>query len=142
MDSSEASAPLVAAPAPVPVPAASAAGAAKKTSKKKRKAAARAAAAAADGETIDDIFGELKRPKPTAPPPAPAPAPAPPRDRATDAAEDDAWRAGARRPADAGDPSVHRFTDEGLPVYKFYHLGMDQEDGGTPLCPFDCKCCF
>ena len=38
--------------------------------------------------------------------------------------------------------SRNRFTDEGLPVYKFYHLGMDQEDGGTPLCPFDCKCCF
>lgn len=39
-------------------------------------------------------------------------------------------------------PSVHRWTSEGLPVYKYFHLGMKQEDGGTPLCPFDCKCCF
>ena len=39
-------------------------------------------------------------------------------------------------------PSVHRWTAEGLPVYKFFHLGMKQEDGGTALCPFDCKCCF
>mmetsp|Transcript_67917 Transcript_67917/g.153689 ORF Transcript_67917/g.153689 Transcript_67917/m.153689 type:complete len:153 (+) Transcript_67917:293-751(+) len=39
-------------------------------------------------------------------------------------------------------PSVHRFTPEGLPVYKYFHLGMKQDDGGTPNCPFDCKCCY
>jgi hypothetical protein len=39
-------------------------------------------------------------------------------------------------------PSVHRYTPEGLPVYKYFHLGMQQDDGGTALCPFDCKCCF
>ena len=39
-------------------------------------------------------------------------------------------------------PSVHRFTPEGLPVYKYFHLGMRQDDGGTAACPFDCNCCF
>ena len=33
-------------------------------------------------------------------------------------------------------------AEGGLPVYKYFHLGMDQKDGGTPLCPFDCDCCF
>ncbi len=37
---------------------------------------------------------------------------------------------------------VHRYTAEGLPVYKYFHLGMKQDDGGTSLCPFDCDCCF
>lgn len=40
------------------------------------------------------------------------------------------------------DPTVHRFDDAtGLPVYKYYHLKVG-EGGGTPLCPFDCNCCF
>ena len=39
-------------------------------------------------------------------------------------------------------PQVHRYAADGLPVYKYFHLGMDQQDGGTPLCPFDCDCCF
>lgn len=43
---------------------------------------------------------------------------------------------------DFQDPKVHRVAADGLPVYKFFHLGMKQDDGGTPECPFDCKCCF
>jgi len=31
--------------------------------------------------------------------------------------------------------------DSGLPVYKA-HLLKVGEGGGTPLCPFDCACCF
>lgn len=31
--------------------------------------------------------------------------------------------------------------DSGLPVYKA-HLLKVGEGGGTPLCPFDCNCCF
>ena len=27
------------------------------------------------------------------------------------------------------------YAADGLPVYKYFHLGMDQQDGGTPLCP-------
>ena len=37
---------------------------------------------------------------------------------------------------------VHRIDDAtGLPVYKA-HLLKVGEGGGTPLCPFDCNCCF
>ncbi|KAJ1411764.1 hypothetical protein B484DRAFT_455530 [Ochromonadaceae sp. CCMP2298] len=37
---------------------------------------------------------------------------------------------------------VHRICAEsGLPVYKAALLKVG-EGGGTPLCPFDCDCCF
>ena len=37
---------------------------------------------------------------------------------------------------------VHRFDNpSGLNVYKAQHLGLGR-GGGTPLCPFDCSCCF
>jgi hypothetical protein len=37
---------------------------------------------------------------------------------------------------------LHRVDKEtGLPVYKA-HLLRVGEGGGTPLCPFDCNCCF
>jgi hypothetical protein len=40
------------------------------------------------------------------------------------------------------DPPVHRVdAASGLPVYKA-HLLKVGEGGGTPLCPFDCDCCF
>jgi hypothetical protein len=40
------------------------------------------------------------------------------------------------------DPPVHRWDKEsGLPVYKYTALKVG-DGGGTPLCPFDCNCCF
>lgn len=40
------------------------------------------------------------------------------------------------------EPGVHRIDKAtGLPVYKA-HLLKVGEGGGTPLCPFDCNCCF
>lgn len=40
------------------------------------------------------------------------------------------------------DPPVHRIDKEsGLKVYKYAGLKVG-EGGGTPLCPFDCDCCF
>jgi len=37
---------------------------------------------------------------------------------------------------------VHRFDQpSGLNVYKAHHLGLGR-GGDTPLCPFDCSCCF
>ncbi|EJT52095.1 hypothetical protein A1Q1_06633 [Trichosporon asahii var. asahii CBS 2479] len=33
-------------------------------------------------------------------------------------------------------------TEEGYLVFKEAELGIDPEAGGTPLCPFDCECCF
>ena len=116
---------------------------------KKRKAEA-AAAAAADApasstveESVDDIFAALKKEK--RPPKAEKPtAKKPRRDAEAERREDDKWRAG-RPPTPPGrqeNPQVHRYAADGLPVYKYFHLGMDQQDGGTPLCPFDCDCCF
>jgi len=33
-------------------------------------------------------------------------------------------------------------TEEGWAVYKEAELGLNDEGGDTPLCPFDCNCCF
>lgn len=54
--------------------------------------------------------------------------------------DDSAWRAGTSRRCH-DEPKVHRYTEDGLAVYKYYHLGIQQDDGGTPYCPFDCDCC-
>lgn len=43
---------------------------------------------------------------------------------------------------DPQNAKVHRVDrDSGFNVYKAHHLGLGR-GGGTPLCPFDCKCCF
>ena len=121
----------------------------KKAKKRKAEAAAAAAAqsssdpASAAEETVDDIFAALKKEK--RPPKAEKPTTKKPRrDAEAERKEDDKWRAG-RPPTPPGrqeNPQVHRYAADGLPVYKYFHLGMDQQDGGTPLCPFDCDCCF
>ena len=122
----------------------------KKAKKRKAEAAAAAAAqsssdtaSAAAEESVDDIFAALKKTE-KRPPKAEKPKKKAKRDAAADKAEDDKWRAG-RPPTPPGrqeNPQVHRYAADGLPVYKYFHLGMDQQDGGTPLCPFDCDCCF
>ena len=122
----------------------------KKAKKRKAEAAAAAAAqsssdtaSAAAEESVDDIFAALKKEK--RPPKAEkAPTKKPRRDAEAERREDDKWRAG-RPPTPPGrqeNPQVHRYAADGLPVYKYFRLGMDQQDGGTPLCPFDCDCCF
>ncbi|KAL0575987.1 hypothetical protein V5O48_005987 [Marasmius crinis-equi] len=35
-----------------------------------------------------------------------------------------------------------RKTEEGWSVFKEDELGINDEGGDTPLCPFDCQCCF
>ncbi|KAJ7786104.1 hypothetical protein B0H16DRAFT_1489166 [Mycena metata] len=35
-----------------------------------------------------------------------------------------------------------RKTEEGWSIYKEDELGIGDEGGDTPLCPFDCQCCF
>lgn len=47
-------------------------------------------------------------------------------------------------PSNTTEPQVHRWDAEsGLPVYKYYDLGMAKPGSGmSPLCPFDCDCCF
>ena len=119
---------------------------------------------AAPTESVDDIFAALAKPSKTAKKAATKPTKCEPaRRRDDDDAGDDAWRAGGGQTDYYGkqrDPKVHRcvparppppppstpvdrrYTPEGLPIYKYFHLGMQQEDGGTPQCPFDCECCF
>lgn len=44
-----------------------------------------------------------------------------------------------------GDPPSRprKKTADGLTIYKEEELGISKADaGGTPLCPFDCSCCF
>ncbi|EOD09190.1 hypothetical protein EMIHUDRAFT_120743 [Emiliania huxleyi CCMP1516] len=46
------------------------------------------------------------------------------------------------RAVDPQNAKVHRHdSSSGLRVYKAHDLGLGR-GGGTPLCPFDCKCCF
>ncbi|KAJ7597178.1 hypothetical protein C8J56DRAFT_919417 [Mycena floridula] len=35
-----------------------------------------------------------------------------------------------------------RKTEEGWSIYKEDELGIGDTGGDTPLCPFDCECCF
>ncbi|PPQ67348.1 hypothetical protein CVT24_011531 [Panaeolus cyanescens] len=44
--------------------------------------------------------------------------------------------------ADSRGKSTRRQTEEGWLVYKEDELGIKDEGGDTPLCPFDCDCCF
>ncbi|GLJ49048.1 hypothetical protein SUGI_1034740 [Cryptomeria japonica] len=40
-------------------------------------------------------------------------------------------------------PKPRRKTNDGFSVYSADELGFNKKDaGGTPLCPFDCDCCF
>ncbi|GMG99098.1 hypothetical protein Nepgr_000938 [Nepenthes gracilis] len=40
-------------------------------------------------------------------------------------------------------PQPRKRTKDGLSVYTEEELGINRQDaGGTPLCPFDCSCCF
>lgn len=53
-----------------------------------------------------------------------------------------------KKPEDTGDfadpPSRPRkTTEDGLAIYTEDELGINKADAGnTPLCPFDCSCCF
>ncbi|KAH8835199.1 DUF1764-domain-containing protein, partial [Flagelloscypha sp. PMI_526] len=42
--------------------------------------------------------------------------------------------------ADSRGTSSRRTTEEGWSIYKEADLGIDPEQGDTPLCPFDCDC--
>ncbi|KAL1952067.1 hypothetical protein VTO73DRAFT_1216 [Trametes versicolor] len=35
-----------------------------------------------------------------------------------------------------------RKTEEGFSIFKEDELGITDQGGDTPLCPFDCQCCF
>lgn len=111
-----------------------------------------AACSSAESAELDDIFA-------TRPAMVPARAEATATSAATDAPRGSAKRrkkGGGGTHADpvfgeeydldaAIDPQnarVHRYDSaSGLRVFKAHALGLGR-GGGTPLCPFDCKCCF
>ncbi|XP_058097185.1 uncharacterized protein C6G9.01c [Magnolia sinica] len=39
-------------------------------------------------------------------------------------------------------PRPRRKTQDGFTIYSAEELGIGKDSGGTPLCPFDCSCCF
>ena len=45
-------------------------------------------------------------------------------------------------PGGAAREAGRKYTADGLPVYSEAELGISASSGGTPLCPFDCACCF
>ncbi|XP_054819038.1 uncharacterized protein C6G9.01c-like [Prosopis cineraria] len=94
------------------------------------------------GSEIDEIFGGKKRKKPEA--------------EKTEKSADVTKRPKKikknmkkkTKRSDAGDfadpPSRPRkTTDDGLAIFSEEELGINRADAGnTPLCPFDCSCCF
>ncbi|KAF8642382.1 hypothetical protein AX16_009650 [Volvariella volvacea WC 439] len=44
--------------------------------------------------------------------------------------------------ADSRGSGPRRKTEEGWNIYKEDELGISMQGGDTPLCPFDCDCCF
>ncbi|KAJ8515269.1 hypothetical protein ONZ45_g7290 [Pleurotus djamor] len=44
--------------------------------------------------------------------------------------------------ADSRGRGSRKKTEEGWAVYKEDELGISNEGGDTPECPFDCTCCF
>jgi hypothetical protein len=88
-------------------------------------------------ETIDQLFEESKknRVKP------------PPQEKNKKKKQKlDAQPASLSKPASSANepPRVHRVDEaSGLPVYKYFDLGMAKPGSGfTSQCPFDCDCCF
>ncbi|KAJ7655022.1 hypothetical protein DFH06DRAFT_1201370 [Mycena polygramma] len=48
----------------------------------------------------------------------------------------------AERFKDSRGSGPRRKTEEGWSIYKEDELGISNDSGETPLCPFDCECCF
>lgn len=96
-------------------------------------------------QDLDDIFGSMKA-KPAAPPRNPAKSSQHSGGDSMPGARDESYglvqSSGGRPLIISPNPAVHRFDKAtGLPVYKYTAL-LVGDGGGTPLCPFDCACCF
>ena len=71
-------------------------------------------------DDIDAIFADIKKAK-----------------------KEKAERDAALREAEANAKKPRKFTEDGLPIFTEAELKMDNPKAGTtPLCPFDCDCCF
>jgi len=51
-------------------------------------------------------------------------------------------REAEQRFKDSRGSGSRRKTEEGFAIYKEDELGITAVGGDTPLCPFDCQCCF
>ncbi|KAI3622193.1 hypothetical protein WG66_015466 [Moniliophthora roreri] len=54
----------------------------------------------------------------------------------------DAVREDEEKFKDSRGTGPRRKTEEGWSIYKEDELGINDQGGDTPLCPFDCQCCF
>jgi len=43
---------------------------------------------------------------------------------------------------DSRGDSTKRKVVDGLKIYTYEELNITNDSGGTPDCPFDCKCCY
>ncbi|KAI9292877.1 DUF1764-domain-containing protein [Neoconidiobolus thromboides FSU 785] len=41
-----------------------------------------------------------------------------------------------------GTKGKRKLTEEGYPIFDLKELKIGEGEGDTPLCPFDCKCCY
>ncbi|ESK98341.1 hypothetical protein Moror_91 [Moniliophthora roreri MCA 2997] len=53
----------------------------------------------------------------------------------------DAVREDEEKFKDSRGTGPRRKTEEGWSIYKEDELGINDQGGDTPLCPFDCQCC-
>lgn len=71
-------------------------------------------------DELDDIFGEIKQVK-----------------------KENKEKMRKKQEAEAKKPTKRRYTSDGLPIYTEEELKINNPNAGnTPLCPFDCDCCF
>lgn len=113
---------------------------------KKKRASSSSSAPPAPVHEIDEIFSRHKRssaPDPdvvaVAAPSTMNPTKKVPKKRKASPDGESIVAAAAGKP----EPKIRKKTQDGLSIYKAEELGWNKKDaGGTPLCPFDCDCCF
>ncbi|TYJ56066.1 hypothetical protein B9479_003176 [Cryptococcus floricola] len=107
---------------------------------KKKKKKVKKAAESKPEEEIEESKVETVVDPSTIPVAVPEPAVKPKKDKgkkrsAQEDEEDEMFK-------DSRGTGPRRKTEEGFLIYKEKELEIDPEAGGTPLCPFDCDCCF
>lgn len=103
---------------------------------KRRKTTAGVKNSSKENSEIDDLFGQLKssknKVKQDDEKPAVSHPPPPPR---VQGSKDDLFG--------TEDGKSRKRTEEGYVIYTEDELGFNKKNaGGTPLCPFDCDCCY
>ncbi|PCH33542.1 DUF1764-domain-containing protein, partial [Wolfiporia cocos MD-104 SS10] len=121
--------------------------------KKKKSKSAKRKRAPDRADAVEQPAKKRPVPETVLDPSARVAAPAPRRSKADKAAARAAPDAPVRKKHKADNEDEERFkdsrgtgprrkTEEGFAIYKEDELGITDQGGDTPLCPFDCQCCF